>query len=129
MSVESVRSVIERFLDYDYSALADDVVGEAIGLGLVANGPDGVQGAVGDIYEKMFTAEPQNKALYIDEKGGLLEFDLVGTHTGEVLGAPATGRSVKVPCISVYEVTGDKITAIRMYVPTQVLLDQIAPDR
>jgi hypothetical protein len=126
MSTASVRRVVERFLEYDYSVLSDDVVGEALGLGIRVMGPAGVEKAVGEIYEQMFTAEPENKALYVDEKAGILEYDIVGTHTGDVPGIPASGREIRLPCVSIYEVTGEKITAIRVYVPTQLLRDPVA---
>ena len=31
------------------------------------------------------------------------EYDLLGTHTGEFLGNPATGRAFRIPALSVYE--------------------------
>jgi ketosteroid isomerase-like protein len=123
MSIESVRSVVERFLEYDYSVLADDVVGEAIGLGIKVSGPSGVEAAVEEIYQQIFNAEPENKALHISETCGVLEYDVVGTHTGAVPGIAPTGRSVRLPCVSVYEVRDGKISAIRAYFPLQSLLE------
>ena len=123
MSLESVRSVCQRFVDYDYTVLRDDVVAEAFGFGIKVVGPKAVEAAVEQIFQKMFTAEPENKALHIHEKGGVLEYDLVGTHTGEILGVAPTGRSVRLPCVSIYDVTVDKISAIRAYFPSQLILE------
>ena len=52
MSLESVRSVCQRFVDNDYSVLADDIVGEAFGLGIKVKGPDAIAAAIEQIFEK-----------------------------------------------------------------------------
>ena len=125
MSLEVVRQIVDKFLNYDYSVLSDDVKGEVFGLGVTAVGAKEIEAAVNRIYHEMFEGEPVVRSVFVDEGGGTLEFDLIGIHKGEVLGVPPTGRKVSVPCVAIYEISNEEITAIRMYFPSSVLLDQI----
>lgn len=124
-ALDVARDVMYRFKEYDYSALSDNVTGEVLGLGLTAVGIAQVQEAVRQLYEEMFEAEVVYKNVFVDEHAGIMEYDIVGTHTGEVLGIPATGRKVNVPCIAVYDIKDGKITGIRMYFPSDIFLDQV----
>jgi predicted ester cyclase len=53
------------------------------------------------------------------------ELDFVGEHTGEFSGIEATGREVIVPYCAVYDLEGEKIKALRLYFPMDVLLRQL----
>jgi predicted ester cyclase len=53
------------------------------------------------------------------------EADFVAKHTGEFAGIAATGREVTMPYCVVYDLADEKITALRLYFPTDVLLHQI----
>jgi predicted ester cyclase len=53
------------------------------------------------------------------------EFDFVGRHVGEFGGIGATGREVRVPYCVVYELRGEKIGAVRIYLSLDVLLRQL----
>ena len=55
----------------------------------------------------------------------MLEVVFVGTHTGEFGGVAATGRPVEVPYAVVYDLRGDKIAALRIYMPVDALMRQI----
>ena len=50
----------------------------------------------------------------------------VGTHTGDFSGVSATGNHVRVPYSVFYDLDGDKIKALRIYMPMKQLLAQIA---
>ena len=45
--------------------------------------------------------------------------------TGEFLGIPATGKSVHVPYCVIYDLQGDKITALRAYIPMDLFAHQL----
>ena len=50
----------------------------------------------------------------------------MGTHTGEFLGMAATGKSVQVPYCVIYDLRGDKIVALRAYIPMDLLVQQLS---
>ena len=54
-----------------------------------------------------------------------LEANFVGIHTEESLGMPATGRLVQVPYCVVYDLRGDKIAALRAYIPMELFAQQL----
>ena len=54
-----------------------------------------------------------------------IEAVFVGTHTGEFAGIPASGNAVRVPYSVLYDVDGDKITALRIYMSLEALIGQI----
>jgi predicted ester cyclase len=49
----------------------------------------------------------------------------VGTHAGEFAGIQPTGRAVRVPYSVVYDLRGDKISALRIYFPMSLLIEQL----
>ncbi len=60
-----------------------------------------------------------------DDDTVITEFDLLGTNTGEFLGAPPTGGAFRVPTIAVFFFDGDRITNERVYLDVATLLRQI----
>lgn len=48
-----------------------------------------------------------------EEYGVAVRFTLTGTHDGDFMGIPATGRSVTVPATAILKVTGGKVTELR----------------
>ena len=65
------------------------------------------------------------KNLLADQSKAAIEADFVGTHTGEFAGIPPTGRTVRVPYSVVYDLRRDKISALRIYFPMSLLIDQL----
>ena len=74
---------------------------------------------------RAFDAHPKVKTLVVGDGQAALEADFVGTHTGEFLGIPATGKSVQVPYCVVYDLQGDKITALRAYIPMDLFAHKL----
>ena len=77
------------------------------------------------MHEQAFDARPELKNLLIDEGKAALEADFVGTHTGEFAGVAPTGRAVRVPYSVIYDLRGDQISNLRIYLPLSVLVEQI----
>jgi steroid delta-isomerase-like uncharacterized protein len=77
------------------------------------------------MHQQVFDARPELKNLFTAEGKAAIEADFVGTHTGEFMGIPASGRGVRVPYSVIYDVRADQITALRVYLPVQALLAQI----
>jgi predicted ester cyclase len=65
--------------------------------------------------------------LVVGDHGAAAEAWFVGAHTGGFLDVSATGKSVRVPYSVFYDVEADKITAVRICMPMDQLLEQIGP--
>ena len=131
MSVESTHAVLTAYLDSlvrrdPYAQyFADDVTFTLMGPNQEVKGRDAVEQFIRYLHEQAFDAEPKVKNVIAADGHAALEADFVGTHTGEFIGVPASGKEVRVPYSVVYDLQGDKITALRAYMPMDVLLQQI----
>jgi predicted ester cyclase len=63
--------------------------------------------------------------MIVDDGQAAAEFDFVGKHIGEFGGMSATGREVRVPYSVVYDLEGEKITALRIYLSMDLLMEQL----
>jgi predicted ester cyclase len=81
---------------------------------------DGVE-EVSEYYRTSRSAFPdqrnENSVLHVADDAVIAEFDLVGTHRGELRGIPPTGRSFLCPmcAVFVFEPGGDRIVCERVY--------------
>jgi predicted ester cyclase len=129
MSTE--RHVMQDYLDAlvkraDYAAyFTDDVVTTFEGTDQRASGRDAAEQLIRYVHEVAFDARPELKNLLTDDGKAAIEADFAGTHTGEFAGIPATGRDVRVPYSVLYDLRGDKISALRIYFPMGRLIDQL----
>ena len=125
------RKVMEEYLDAlvkraDYPAyFTDDVVATIEGTDQRAVGREAAGQLIRYIHEGAFDARPELKNLLTDDGKAALEADFVGTHTGEFAGIQPTGRAVHVPYSVVYDIRGDRISALRIYFPISLLVEQI----
>lgn len=128
MSIESTRKVMTRYFESghsDVSAMADDVVFTDMTTGEEYHGKDGVLANLNYIYHVAFDANAELKNAVFADGQTVGEWDLVGKHTGEFAGIPATGKSVRVPLCVVYDLENDKIKRGRIYFEVPVLLQQL----
>jgi len=77
------------------------------------------------VHEGAFDARMELKNLLADDGKAAIEADFVGTHTGEFAGIQPTGRMVRVPYSVVYDLRGDLISALRIYFPMSMLIEQL----
>jgi predicted ester cyclase len=77
------------------------------------------------MHTQAFDAHPKVTTLVVGDGHAALEANFVGIHTGEFLGIPASGRSVQVPYCVVYDLGGDKIAALRAYIPMDLFTQQL----
>jgi predicted ester cyclase len=76
-------------------------------------------------HQQAFDATPRVKTLVVADGQAALEADFVGRHTGEFFGVAATGREVNLPYCVIYDLAGEQITALRGYLPLDVLFQQL----
>jgi predicted ester cyclase len=77
------------------------------------------------LHEQAFDAHPELRGLLVDGERAAIEADFVGRHIGEFGGKPATGKEVRVPYSVIYDLEGEQITALRIYMPIDTLLGQL----
>ena len=126
------RKVMREYLDAlarreDFPAyFTDDVVATFEGTDQRAEGREAAGQLIRYVHQNAFDARMELKNLLADEGQAAIEADFAGTHTGEFAGIPATGRAVRVPYAVIYDLRGDKISALRIYFPMSVLIDQLS---
>jgi len=126
------RKVMQNYLDAlarrdDFPAyFTDDVVASFEGTDQRAEGREAAGQLIRYVHQNAFDARMELKNLLADEGQAAIEADFAGTHTGEFAGIPATGRAVRVPYTVIYDLRGDKISALRIYFPMSVLIDQLS---
>lgn len=131
MSTEVTHEAITTYLRLlgergPYGAyFADDMTFTLVWAGQEVKGQEAVEQFIRYFHEQAFDAQPVVKSLVVAGERATAEFEFVGTHIGEFLGVAATGRQVNLPYAVVYDFAGDKITALRAYLPIDVLLQQL----
>jgi predicted ester cyclase len=125
------RQVMQDYLDAlvkrgDYPALlTEDVVATFEGTDQRADGREAAGGLIRYVHEIAFDARPELKNLLVDDGKAAIEADFAGIHIGEFAGIQPTGKEVRVPYSVVYDIRGDKISALRIYFPMALLIEQL----
>jgi predicted ester cyclase len=133
MSAERVRETVEKYVEVlrargEYGRFfGDDIEFVLMGTEQQARGARAAEETIRFLHETAFDADPEISKLVVGDHGAAAEALFVGTHTGDFLGVSATGKSVRVPYSVFYDVEADKITAVRVYMPMDQLLEQIGP--
>ena len=126
-TAQTMRAYLDAFLargDFaDY--YTDDVTWTTVGADQELQGRQPVRDFLSWMHTQAFDAHPKVKTLIIGDGQAALEADFVGTHTGEFLGMPPTGKSVQVPYCVIYDLQDDKITALRAYIPMDLFAQQL----
>ena len=126
-TAQTMRAYLDAFLargDFaDY--YTDDVTWTTVGADQELQGRLPVRDFLSWMHTQAFDAHPKVKNLVVGDGQAALEADFVGTHTGEFLGMPPTGKSVQVPYCVVYDLQDDKITALRAYIPMDLFAQQL----
>src|SRR3954453_5643404 len=131
MPRETTATIMNAYLEAllargDFAAyLADDATFEIIGTPQVVHGRDAVRDTINWLHTQAFDARPKVRSVITGDDQAVVEADFVGTHTGEFFGMAPTGRPVNVPYCVVYDLTGDKITALRGYMPMELFTEQL----
>ncbi len=125
------RQVMQDYLDAlvkraDFPVyFTDDVVATFEGTDQRADGRQAAGQLIRFVHEGAFDARMELKNLLTDDGKAAIEADFAGTHTGEFAGIPPTGRAVRVPYSVVYDIQADKISALRIYFPMSLLVQQL----
>ena len=132
MSVESTTKVMNDYLDAllkqeDFGRFfADDVLWTTTETGDEVRGRDAVRDFIVAIHTQVFEARPEFTGLTVGDGRATLEANFVGTHTGEFAGIAPTGVELKVPYAVCYDVADGEITALRAYLPINLMVAQVS---
>ena len=103
---------------------------EIVPTGEVHDGPE----EVARYFETTRNAFPdqrnENSTLHAAENAVIAEFDLLGTHEGELRGIPPTGRTFRCRCCAIFEFApdSDRIVCERVYFDTATIAQQLLGD-
>jgi ketosteroid isomerase-like protein len=131
MSTEQTQKAMQNYLDLlqkrgDYGpCFSDDVTFSMMGPGQVVSGRPAVEQFIRAFHEQWFDARPEWVTVINGDGKAVLEAVFRGNHIGEFFGVGATGRSVELPYAVIYDLRGDKITALRVYMSVDVLMGQL----
>jgi predicted ester cyclase len=125
------RLVMQEYIDTlvkraDYAAFfTDDVVATFEGTDQRAEGREAAEQLIRYVHEVAFDARPELKNLLVDDGKAAIEADFAGIHIAEFAGISPAGREVRLPYSVVYDIRGDKISALRIYFPMSLLIEQL----
>lgn len=94
-------------------------------MGIVHDGKE----AVGELLSGIFKGFPNFTVdvdkTYHSEEAVILEVRMKGTHLGDWAGLKATGRSMDVPVVCIFEFDGDRLTCEKVYFDMSTLVNQL----
>jgi predicted ester cyclase len=121
MSVEETQAAIDAYLTALVARediapfFSDDAMLVLADVDQVIEGREAVAGAIVGLHEQSFDARPEVTNLIVSEGTAAVEAVFIGTHTGEFVGIPATGREVAVPYAVFYDLADGEITVLRIH--------------
>jgi ketosteroid isomerase-like protein len=104
---------------------ADDVTMTFMGTDRAVSGRDAVCQTITFFHETAFSSAIEVTAMVCGEGEAMLEAEFVGTHIGEFEGLAPSLKPVRVPYAVAYTVRDGRITALRLYFPFALLMQQL----
>jgi ketosteroid isomerase-like protein len=132
MSAETTERVLREYLEALLSRgdfgrfFTDDVLWTTMETGQEVRGREAVQDYIVALHTLLFDARPVVRSTLAGDGVALLEAGFVGRHVGEIGGIAPTGRDVNLPYCVVYDIRGERISALRAYFPIAALLQQLS---
>jgi steroid delta-isomerase-like uncharacterized protein len=120
----------ENVHDFDTTlATFDHPRYEIIPTGDVYDGADEVSNYFATTRAAFPDQRNENAVLHHADDAVIVEFDLLGTHEGELRGIPPTGKSFRCRMVAffLFEEGGDRITCERVYFDQATIMRQLFP--
>jgi steroid delta-isomerase-like uncharacterized protein len=121
MSTAENRQVIERYLE----AISGNPKPPALVDQYVADADEALKQHIADAEAAFPRYELLAEDLFAEDNKVVLRFNLHGTHQGDFMGIPATGREINVPGIIIYHLADGKITAHWMQIDSMAMMQQL----
>ncbi len=103
----------------------DDVVFDDVSLPEPLRGKDAMREFMQGFYAAFPDLRVELRALFGEENVVAAEYDLTGTHRGQLEGHPPTGKAFRVKAVSVYEYNGRLFTREAFYWDSASMLRQL----
>ncbi len=127
-SAGSLAVMLEFMVDHDPAFYAEDAVFHVMAMPEPYVGREAIGAALATFYGGAFTdTHVELRTILADGTRVVLEFVYNGTHSGELMGMPATGQRVRVPMLGIYEIEGDHIREGRLYYDAATMMAQLRP--
>ena len=125
-SSHETRRVFEAYTTtHDPSLIAPDAIFHDIASGQDYIGREAIAGMLHYVYQVAFEARAEQVAAVVSDGAAVLEAAVVGTHTGEFAGVPATGRDVRIPLVVSYRIADGQIQEANVYLLVASFLQQV----
>jgi predicted ester cyclase len=131
MTIDQTRQTMKAYADALLSFgdiapyLSDDVTMTFMGTDRQVAGKAAVEQTIKFFHEVAFSSAIELKSLINGEGESMLEAEFIGTHIGEFEGVAPSLKAVRVPYSVAYALADGRITALRLYFPFNVLMQQI----
>ena len=131
MSRDATQRTVDAYLEALFTGgdfgrhFAPDVLWTTMETGETMRGRETVRDFIITFHTKTFDAHPQLVHLAVDDGVAAVEAVFLGTQLQEFQGIAASGAEVRVPYTVFYDVTGDRITALRAYSLTSGIVEQL----
>ncbi len=123
---ENVQLVNKFLQDHDVASLAPDAVYHDFTLPEPLRGREAISRQLDMLYKTAFPgARDEIRQITAGEDRVVAEVNFVGVNSGNLMGIPATNRSVELPICEVFSVDGDQIREIRVYYDASSLTRQL----
>jgi steroid delta-isomerase-like uncharacterized protein len=125
-SVEETRRVLDAYTSsHDTALLAPDAVFHDVASGQDHIGREAVAGMLHHVYHVALDARAETVRTVVGDGVAVLEAAVVGTHTGEFAGVPATGREVRIPLVVSYRIADGLVHEAHVYLLVASFLQQV----
>ncbi len=98
---------------------------ELIGTGQVYDGVDEVKAYYAASRAVFPDQRNEIRAVHRADGAVVVEFDLLGTHTGSLAGEEPTGRAFRCPMVAIFEFEGEGIVCERVYFDAGTIYRQL----
>jgi steroid delta-isomerase-like uncharacterized protein len=126
-----VREHMESENDQDFDTTLttfDHPRYEIVPTGDVYDGPEEVMGYYGESRSAFPDQRNELVSLRHADDAVIVEFDLKGTHLGDLRGFPPTGREFNCRMLAIFEFEDDRITCERVYFDRATILAQLTAE-
>ena len=126
-SIDEVMSAYEALWNGDFSktdVLAESVVVQSPTIG-EAHGRDAVEQVIREMHAAFPDFHIETDEMLAGDETVMLEWTITGTHEGEYMGAPPTGREIEVQGMAKLQISDGKVHEDRIYSNPQEMLAQL----
>lgn len=121
MSTAESRAFIQRYGE----AISGKAKTPALVNQYVADADEALKQHIADAEAAFPRYELNPEDLIVEGDKVVVRFNLYGTHQGEFMGIPATGREINVPGIIIYRIADNKIVEHWMQIDSMAMMQQL----